>query len=123
MGKAQSAKFLAEPLACLELNMQGAVQPDLREYDEEKHSVILFDEVSCKQVLQCKKLFQASVGWVTLGSSPTNTLTYKVCVHQKLLVCATNVWETELEQLSHADYDWLKENSVVVKVSKPLYET
>ena len=101
--------------------MAGAAQPDLREFDPLVHEVLLFDEVHPQQVVAQKKLFQAPAVPVTLGQSPTNTLTYSVWVFQKKLVCCTNVWEEGLDKMSHEDVLWLQANSVVVHVGSKLH--
>ena len=67
------------------------------------------------------KLFQAPLAPVSLGQSTTGCFAYDVWVYAKLLVVASNVWQSELSMLRKADHDWLVVNSVLVDVQEPLW--
>ena len=122
LGKTQYAKSLVEAGRTLELNMASAPEPDLREYDHNLHDLILFDECAPKQILRQKKLFQCPAVEVGLAASATSCHAYKVWVHKKLFVVATNVWQHEIARLPCDDASWLAANSVVVEVLEPLWE-
>lgn len=120
-GKTQYAVSLAREGACLELNMASAPEADLRDYDPLVHEVILFDEITPKQVLSQKKLFQAPPTRLSMASSATNCHSYQVWVHAKKMICCSNTWHHEVAQLNSADAEWIKSNSVVLDVDKPLW--
>ena len=123
LGKTQYAKSLVPSSCSLELNMASAPEPDLREYDPQQHQLVLFDECEPKQVLRQKKLFQCPPVEVGLAASATSCHAYKVWVHQKLFVVASNVWQYEVSRMKHEDAEWLNSNSVVVHVTQPLWQT
>ena len=122
LGKTQFAKSLVPAGRTLELNMASAPEPDMREYDEKLHDLVLFDECAPKQILRQKKLFQCPAVEVGLAASRTSCHAYKVWVHKKLFVVATNVWQHEVATLPVDDALWLAANSVVVQVDQPLWE-
>ena len=122
LGKTQFAKGLVPGGRTLELNMASAPEPDMREYDHTLHDLVLFDECTPQQVLRQKKLFQCPAVEVGLGSSVTNCHAYKIWVHKKLFVVATNVWVHELHRLPGDDAAWLAANSVLYEVLEPLWE-
>ena len=96
-------------------------EPDLRGYDPTEIDLILLDEMPASGILQQKKLMQCPPALVQLGTSATNAFSYKVWVHQKLIVISTNTWFEELAKLAPGDRDWLICNAVVVHVTEPLY--
>ena len=102
--------------------MASAPEPDLREYDYSLHDLVLFDEASPHQILNQKKLFQCPAVEVGLAASTTSCHAYKVWVHKKLFVVATNIWHHEVARLSCDDANWLQANSVVINVTEPLWE-
>ena len=108
--------------ASLELNCAAAPEPDLREYDAQRHELILCDECPPAVVLRQKKLFQAPPVEVGLAASTTSCHAYKVWVHAKLFVVASNVWHYDLSRCKHEDAEWLVSNSVVVHVAEPLWQ-
>ena len=122
LGKTQFAKSLVASGRTLELNMASAPEPDMREYDYNLHDLVLFDECAPQQILRQKKLFQCPAVEVGLAASATSCHAYKVWVHKKLFVVATNVWQHELARLPADDSSWLVMNSVVVEVDAPLWE-
>ena len=122
LGKTQFAKGLVPAGRSLELNMASAPEPDMREYDPNLHDLVLFDECTPKQVLRQKKLFQCPPVEVGLAASATSCHAYKVWVHKKLFVVATNVWQYEMSRLSCDDASWLEANSVLYEVLEPLWE-
>ena len=70
----------------------------------------MFDGFRCGMVVGNKKRFQAPPDPVQLGQSSTNCFAYTLCVHQCLLVVASNKWAAELAELSEADRAWLQAN-------------
>jgi hypothetical protein len=122
MGKTLFARSLCADGDVLELNMAGGAQADLRAYDILKHELLLFDECAPSQVLQNKKLFQAGASMIQMGTSTTNVYAFQVYVAGKKFVVSSNVWCQELSRCTVADAQWLQENSVLVKVDRPLWE-
>ncbi len=121
LGKTQFAKGLVSVGQALELNMASAPEPDLREYEARKHTLILFDECTPQQVLRQKKLFQCPPVEVGLAASTTSCHAYSVWVHRKLFVVCSNVWNYEVSRLKVDDSAWLHANSVLVHVTEPLW--
>ena len=97
-------------------------EPDLRTYDATQIDLLLLDEMPAWGILKQKKLMQCPPALIQLGASATNACSYKVWVHQKLIVVSTNTWDEELEEMTKADRDWLYSNSVVVRVNGPLWQ-
>ena len=122
MGKTRFAASLLGPEHFLCLDCCSAVVPDMRRFCRAQHQLVLFDEIHTRTVLACKKLFQASIDVVSLGSSPTNNLLYNVWCHRVRMICASNSWTSELNACEPADRAWLQANSVVVAVAEPLWE-
>ena len=124
MGKTQYAKGLApSPDSILEVNCSTTAEPDLKAFKHAKHSFILFDEIQPSVVLRQRKLFQASPCMVELGSSTTNCHSYRRCFYQVRMILSTNVWSELFPSLSEGDRSWLDENSVVIQVRSPLWES
>ena len=99
----------------------GAVVPDLRTCVRSVHEIVLYDEIHVRTVLACKKLFQASIDRVSLGSSPTNNSLYYTWCHGTKMICASNTWEKELAACEAADQEWLHLNSCYAFVAEPLW--
>ena len=123
LGKTQFAMSLAPRGRALEVNCAAATHPPLREFDQSAHSLILFDEASPQMVLDNRKLFQCPNAYVTIGSSPTNSLAYSVYLNDTGLVVATNTWRHELAAMPACDRDWLAANMVYVEVENPLWKS
>ena len=121
MGKTRYALSLAPVGRCLELNCVTGNEPDLREYDATQVDLILLDEMPAYGIIRQKKLMQCPPALVQLGASATNAFSYKVWVHQKMIVVSTNTWFEELEEMAPGDRDWLCTNSVVISVQSPLW--
>ena len=122
LGKTRFAMSLAPVGRSLELNCVTGNEPDLRTYDATQVDLILLDEMPAHGILRQKKLMQCPPALIQLGASATNAFSYKVWVHQKMIVISTNTWCEELAEMSPGDRDWLTSNSVVVVVRTPLWE-
>ena len=122
-GKTYFAKhILGDPDKVFEVNCANTPEPDLRGFDPELHCGILFDEASPQLVSDQRKLFQAPPCWIDLGCSTTNCHKYRVFVSgAKLMVC-TNSWHEACQSLRYeSDKAWVRDNSVVVDVTEPLW--
>jgi len=106
--------FLADCSAC--------VEPDLRRFNKRDYDMIIYDEASCSLALRCKRLMQAPPDAVGLGSSPTNMHFYSVIVYKVPMIICSNKWQTDLEAQTADDKAWLLANSIVVRVTEPLWE-
>ncbi|CAE7499305.1 unnamed protein product, partial [Symbiodinium sp. CCMP2592] len=95
----------------LELNCASSMEPNLRDFNNDVHRAIVFDEASCAMVLRHKKLFQGGVQPLELASSNTNCYSYKVWVYGTMMIVTSNTWTAELHELSPEDASWLRSNS------------
>ncbi|CAE7545655.1 unnamed protein product [Symbiodinium sp. CCMP2592] len=84
LGKTTSS--LAGPEHTLELNCASSMEPNLRDFNNDVHRAIVFDEASCAMVLRHKKLFQGGVQPLELASSNTNCYSYKVWVYGTMMI-------------------------------------
>ena len=105
----------------LELNSAAEAAVCLRDYDWNKHGLILFDEINPKQVSEQRKLFQAGIAPVQLGISPTAVHVYSVFVHRVMMVCCSNHWTRKLMELPSDAQAWLQANSVFIRVDSALW--
>lgn len=123
MGKSLFALKLAGSVeAFYECDCSNNAHPNLRNLDRGKTSIALFDECRVSTVLAHKRLFQGHQFPATLGVSPTNRDSYKVCLHGVGIIIASNTWEDELKEAKQVDAMWINENSVLVNVTEPLYK-
>ena len=97
--------------------VQSAVAPDLRAYDADFHSYIVFDNVNDMQfVMDYRALFQANNDIHTLGESKTGVYSYEVWLWRVPIVITVDLsarWDTE--------DDWIKENCVDIFLSGPCW--
>ena len=123
MGKTVFVKWLfGDPAKVFEVNCASTPEPDLRQFNPVVHEAILFDEASPQMVLDQRKLFQAPPCWVDLGCSTTNCHKYQVFVSGKKLIICSNSWVEATAELRHpSDREWLRVNSVVLKVQAPMW--
>jgi len=98
-------------------------EPDMREYDFFKHDAIFFDEATPELVLRQKILFMGSPFKVKMAGSSTNIFSYEICVLGKRLMIARNSWSRLLHQVDFEGAEWLRNNSVHVVQTSPLWVT
>ena len=103
------------------VSMSGGVDPYLRGFDCLEHRSIVFDEITPRQVLLKKDLFQAGNELITLGQSPTMTMTYKVHVHAVRMVLCANDWNERLLECEPSEKEWLGTNSIVSQITGKMY--
>ena len=84
--------------------------------------MVLFDEIVPTTVAAQRKLFQAAPAEIQFGCSSTNVYSYTVCLYKIKLILCTNTWNSAIQQLPHADAEWLQANSVHVHVDRPLWQ-
>lgn len=116
-GKTRKAISLFGHARTLIVNCQGLKEhlPSLRDFDSERHSCILFDEVSSRQVLANKMVFQGGVDPVTLSQSACNAHSYDVWLHGVPMVLCSNDFQMEDrlgQPMSEDELDWLCANIV-----------
>ena len=87
-----------------------------------EHKAILWDEASPTLVAENRKVFQHPACWVDMGHSPTGQHLFRVFLNDACSIIATNSWESQLEEMSEEDRDWLAANVVMFKVTRPLWE-
>ena len=56
-----------------------------------------------------------------MASSPTSLNAYDVWFHRVRIIVASNKWEQLLNAMSYEDASWIKQNSVYVRVTGPLW--
>ena len=99
----------------------GTITPYLAGYSRRHHKAILLDEAQPELVLAHKQLFQANVDGALVGNSTTGCYANYYWLYQVPLIISTNRWFTE-EELEKEDNKWLKENSIVVTITAPVWE-
>ena len=95
--------------------------PDLRDFDGERFSAILFDELSPKEGIKLKKCLQSSNEPVIMGVSPTMMSAYTVHVWRTRIIVCTNLWAAGMKKMRKVDRNWLAKNSVYLSVKEPLW--
>jgi hypothetical protein len=122
-GKTEFARALAKNCeSYLELNCANTEHVDLRAYSPVHHDVIIWDEAPATLVLANKKLFQGQAVEIQMGQTNTSMNAYTIFPWGCKMVVCSNLWEFQLMQLPHHDVDWLRKNSIVVRVSQPLWQ-
>ena len=90
--------------------VQSALAPDLRGYDEQLHSFIVFDNVNdMRFILDYKAMFQANNDLHTLGESKTGMYKYDVWLFRIPLVVTVDMsasWDS--------DEAWVRDNCIEV---------
>jgi hypothetical protein len=93
--------------------------PSLKEYDSDKHSAILFDEIDQDQVLHNKVVFQSPNVPVKLGQSACNQHMYELWIHGTPLILCSNTFSFTRSKngnpIPEVDQGWLRENLIVVE--------
>jgi len=120
-GKTLFAYSLAGAKCTLDVNCSRTMEPNLKTFDPVVHKTILFDEAKASMVVEHKALFQGRNAWVDMATSGTNCYSYKVWAYGTMMVVASNKWQQELDAMPTVDSAWLRENSVYVNVTEPLW--
>ena len=122
MGKTQFVRSLFLPGALLELNAASMRTPCLPGFDERRHKAIFWDECPAVLVSENRKLFQHTATLIDLGHSPTGQHIQRYWLNDAVSIIATNRWEEDVVAMnSPSDEDWLRANTVVIRVMTPLY--
>ena len=122
MGKTQFVRSLFPSGALLELNAANMGTPCLPGFDEEKHKAIFWDECPAILVSDNRKLFQHTATLIDLGHSPAGQHIKRVWLNDAVSIIATNRWEEDVAAMnSPSDEAWLRANTVVIRVTTPLY--
>ena len=119
-GKSQKGTSLFGYAHTLTVNCQGLGDnlPSLRAFIKGEHLCILFDEITERQVLANKLLFQAGPWRITLGQSACNQHAYTKHFYGVALICCSNTFKMPPDRdLSAEDADWLKKN--IITASPP----
>ena len=95
--------------------------PDLRGFDGERYTAILFDELSAKEGIKLKKCLQASNEVAVMGVSPTMMSAYTLHTWRTRIIICTNLWIGGLKKLQKLDRDWITKNSIYIAVNEPLW--
>ena len=122
MGKTQYVRSLFPPGGLLELNAANMAVPCLPGFDERLHRAIFWDECPAVLVSDNRKLFQHTATLMDLGHSPTGQHIQRYWLNDAVSIIATNRWEEDVAAMnSPSDEDWLRANTVVIRVMTPLY--
>ena len=120
-GKSMFALKIAGRAKTLDLSCAGQLHPDLRSHDPFVHKAVLFDEAPVAMILAYKRHFQAPSTVLDCGTSATNNWSYKVWLHQQKLIVTSNTWTQELQDISPADSDWIRADSVHIVVDYKMW--
>ena len=112
-----SSLKIAGRQATLALSCAGQTHPDLRNHNPFQHKAVLFDEAPVAMILANKRHFQAPSTAFDCRTSALNVGSYRVWLHQQLLIVTPNTWSQELEGITPADCGWLLANSVHAKAT------
>ncbi len=95
--------------------------PDLRDFDGDRYSAVLLDELSPQHGIALKKALQASNEPVVMAVSPTMVSSYTVHLWRTRIIVCANLWLTGMKKMKKVDKQWLAKNSVYVSVQEPLW--
>ena len=124
-GKTQYAMSLYGRKRTVYCDCSNGAVPDLRGHDHLQHKAVIFDEMTCEQILAYKRLIQAPAEPVMLGSSATNQSAYYCWVAQTAFIVTSNTFRQEMEKLQKSDpasYGWIVCNCVPVHIKTFTYE-
>lgn len=118
-GKTQRASGFRGMLRSLVVNCQGlqSALPSLREFTKEEYDCIIYDEVTERQVLSNKLVFQSGPKPVTLGQSPCGAFQYTRDLYAVPMILCSNVFKRTLDDgLSQEEVEWLDKNLIVAEL-------
>ena len=120
-GKSQRAAGFWGMHRSLLVNCQGLKEslPSLRQFSKKDYSCIIFDEVSERQVLSNKLVFQSGPKPVTLGQSPCGAHQYMRDLYAVPMILCSNEFKLTVDDgLSPEEAEWLQKNIIVAKLPK-----
>jgi hypothetical protein len=121
-GKTRYARSLVpDGREVFEVSCASGTLPSLREFDWNRHGLILFEECTPEIMARERKLFQCPNIAVQMGASSTNCFMYEIFVHRVRLVCTCNHWKSRLDLMPAGDAAWITANIVYVAVNAPLW--
>ncbi|CAE7662212.1 unnamed protein product [Symbiodinium microadriaticum] len=112
-GKTEYARRLWDAARTLVLSCESIRQPNLKCFQRQVHTCIVFDEGSEEMVLSNRQLFQAGLNECMLAQSNCQEHCYSVWLYGIALAISTNTWLGK--------DPWLAKNAVVVRVDEPLW--
>ena len=121
-GKSMMAKHLMGEDSTLLVNCQGlgSVLPDLSTLNDPDYDIkaVVYDEISWKQVINNKQVFQAPNAMVALGQSACNQHKYQINPYGVAMICCSNDFPMTVEEGldREEDEEWLKGNVAVVEL-------
>ena len=109
LGKANQVPFIQ--------TVQSATDPDLKNYDPDFHSFIIFDNVNdVRFVMDYRALLQANNDIHVLGASKTGMYSYEVWLH-----CVPIVITVDLSAKWNSNDEWIKENCIEILLDGPCW--
>ena len=114
-GKSRKGMSLFGEDCTLAVNCQGMAPnlPTIKEFDNENHQAILWDEISEQQVLHNKLVFQSGADSVMLGQSACNAFCYRKNLSMVPMILCSNTFSFTTsggKPLSPEDAEWLAGN-------------
>jgi hypothetical protein len=98
--------------------LQNGLLPSLKDFDRERHSAIVFDELQPEQILANREIFQAGVHENKLSQSACGQHEYRVWLYCIPLIGCTNSLDIDRKRPTYAgDKEWLDKNLVVVSLA------
>ena len=116
IGKSQRAMAHWGMHRSLVLNCQGldTALPNLQEFSKKDFDCIVYDEISERQVLANKVVFQSGPKLVTLGQSPCGPFRYQRDLYAvPMILCSNDFKLTVDDGLEPAQAQWLAKNVMV----------
>ena len=120
-GKSQRAAGFWGMSRSLVVNCQGLQEslPSLRDFNKQEFSCIIYDEISERQVLCNKLVFQSGPKPVTLGQSPCGAFQYTRDLYAvPMILCSNEFKRTQADGLSPEEEEWLDKNVIVAELPK-----
>lgn len=121
-GKTRRAvALLGPPGSAFVVNCQNAsgALPSIVAFKRHQHRGIVWDEVTERQVLDNKLVFQSGIEQVTLGQSACNAFAYSRFLWAVPQILCSNTFAMTREQnpaLTDEDLDWLQQNILPVEL-------
>jgi len=117
VGKSEFARLLSKsPAHFIELDCTDCEHVDLRAFSPGFHDLILWDEATPQLVMKYKKLFQGQGVDCQMAQTRTSKDNYEAFPYNVKMVICSNIWSELCRELRVADYEWIQQNSIHVRV-------
>jgi len=120
LGKTQYAMHLYGTTVTYYANCQNASEPNLSKFVRGEHKAIVLDEVTPEMVVKNKAMFQCNAEGVNLQESRCQQFSLWRFLYAVPLIVCTNSWE--IMKMPHEDSSWLQANSVLLRLTEPMWQ-